>query len=182
LRQAAAILSLQSDFSAADNLEPGIGLRLGAAYGPITAYYSLYFNPLGFGRRLVMQAADLALWRPRGIPVLDRFVLGVGLLRADVSGAGSGEDYYHFASYYQLRAYVIDWLYLQYRQGLRTFNNRRGVYVDRSRLEGDDASTHTVGVVARYRGLTVGLHYTLNFEKADEVDDDFFRIAVTYEF
>jgi hypothetical protein len=182
LRQAAAILNLQSDFSAADDLEPGAGLRLGAAYGPLTAYYSLYFNPLGFGRRLVMQAADVALWRVRGIPVLDRFAFGVGLLRADVSGAGSGEDYYHFASYYQVRMYAIDRLYLQYRQGLRTFNNRRGVYIDRTRVDADDASTHTLGVVGRYRGLTVGLHYTVNFEKAGEVDDDFLRLAVAYEF
>src|SRR6185369_1305950 len=90
LRKADGILNWQNDFSAADDLRPGLGLRLGASAWPVTAYYSLYFNPLGFDRRLVMQAADVGVWRPRGIPVLDRLALGVGLLRADVSGGGAG--------------------------------------------------------------------------------------------
>jgi len=182
LRQADGILNLQNDFSTTDDLKAGAGARLGAARGPLTAYYSFYFNPLGFGRRLIMQAGDLGLWRVHGVPVLDRLVLGVGALRADVSGGGSGADYYHFASYWQARLYVCDWFYLQYRQGLRTFNNRRGVIVDETRLDADDASTHTVGLVARWRGLTAGLHYFLNLEKANEVDDDFFRATVAYEF
>jgi hypothetical protein len=182
LRQADGVLNLQNDFSTADDLKAGTGTRLGAAWGPFTAYYSLYFNPLGFDRRLIMQAADLGLWRVHGIPVLDRLVLGVGALRADVSGGGSGQDYYHFASYWQARAYLTQSLYLQYRQGLRTFNNRRGVIVDETRLEADDASTHTLGLVARWHGLTAGVHYFLNFEKAAEVDDDFFRVTVAYEF
>ena len=154
----------------------------GAAFGALTAYYSLYFNPLGFDRRLVMQAADLGLWRLHGVPVLDRLVLGVGALRADVSGGGPGQDYYHFASYWQARVYATDFLYLQYRQGLRTFNNKRGVLVDETRLQADDASTHTLGLVGRWHGLTAGVHYFLNLEKADELDDDFFRVTVAYEF
>jgi hypothetical protein len=182
LRQEDGVLNLQSDVSPTDDLKPALGARLGAAWSPLTAYYSFYFNPLGFGRRLVMQAVDLALWRPRGIPIIDRLVLGAGILRGDVSGGGSGEDYYHFGSYYQVRAYLLDTLYLQYRQGLRTFNNRRGVFMDDTRLDGDDASTHTLGLVARYHGLSAGLHYFINFEKANEVDDDFFRLTVAYEF
>jgi hypothetical protein len=182
LKQADAILNLQNDFSAIDDMKPGFGARLAGACGPFTAYYSLYFNPLGVDRRLVMQAVDLSVWRPRGIPVLDRLVLGLGMLRADVSGGGPGRDYYHFGSYFQLRVYATEFLYVQYRQGLRTFNNRRGVYLDRTRLDADDASTHTLAVVARYHGLSVGVHYFLNFEKANEVDDDFFRVTVVYEF
>jgi hypothetical protein len=182
LRQADGVLNLQNDFSPADALKPGLGLRLGAARGPLTLYYSLYFNPLGFGRRLVMQAADLGLWRLHGVPVLDRLAFGVGFLRADVSGGGPGLDYYHFGSYYQVRLYATDFLYLQYRQGLRTFNNRRGTFVDETRLDSDDASTHTVGLVGRYRGLTAGIHYFVNLEKADEIDNDFFRVNVAYEF
>lgn len=182
LRQADSVLNLQNDFSTADDLKAGMGTRVGGAFGPLTAFYSLYFNPLGFDRRLVMQAADLGLWRVEGIPVLDRIVLGVGALRADVSGGGSGQDYYHFASYWQARIYATRFLYLQYRQGLRTFNNKRGVIVDETRLEADDGSTHTLGLVGRWRGLTAGVHYFLNFEKADEVDDDFLRVTVAYEF
>jgi hypothetical protein len=65
---------------------------------------------------------------------------------------------------------------------LRTFNNRRGVVVDQTRLDADDGSTHTVGLVARWRGVTAGIHYFLDFEKAAEVDDDFLRVTVAYEF
>jgi hypothetical protein len=103
LRQADGILNLQNDFSTTDDLKAGAGARLGAARGPLTAYYSFYFNPLGFGRRLIMQAGDLGLWRVHGVPVLDRLVLGVGALRADVTGGGPGLDYYHFGSYWQAR-------------------------------------------------------------------------------
>jgi hypothetical protein len=145
-------------------------------------YYSAFFNPLGFGRRLIMQAVDLSLWRPRGIPVLDRLVLGMGLLRADVSGGGPGLDYYHFGSYWQLRCYITDFLQVQYRQGLRTFNNRRGLILDETRLTADDGSTHMLGVAARLRGLTAGVSYFINLEKANEVDDDFLRVTVAYEF
>ena len=56
----------------------------------LSAWYSAYFNPLGFGRRLFMQAIDLTLWRQRQIPVLGHFTLGAGLLLADVSGGGPG--------------------------------------------------------------------------------------------
>jgi hypothetical protein len=109
-------------------------------------------------------------------------------MRADVSGGeemgsgGAGKDYYHFGSYFQVRYHPTDWFYLQYRQGLHTFNNRRGVIVDDTRLTRDDGSTHNFGAVARYRGLTAGLYYFINLEKADEIPDDFLRASVTYDF
>jgi hypothetical protein len=182
LRQADGVLNLQGDFSPNDDLEPGVGQRLTLAFRACSAYYSLFFSPLGFDRRLVMQALDLGFWRPRSVPVLGRFALALGVLRADVSGGGPGQDYYNFGSYAQVRFYATDTLYLQYRQGVRTFNNRRGVVVDETRLDGSDGSTHTIGVVARYHGLTAGAYYFWNLEKANEVDDDFLRISVAYEF
>ena len=75
-----------------------------------------------------------------------------------------------------------DWLYLQYRTGLRTFDNRRGVVVDNTRLTRTDASTHNFAVVARHHGLTAGLYYFINLEKVDEVPNDLLRLSVTYEF
>jgi hypothetical protein len=188
LRSADAILNLQSDFAPVEETRPGFGTRLGAAWGPVSAWYSLYFNTLGFGRRLVLQALDLAVWRPRGVPLLEDFSLGMGFLRGDVSGGadegygGAGEDYYHFASYFQLRYYPIEWLYFQYRQGLRTFGNRRGFATDETDLTRDDGSSHNLGVVARWHGMSVGLYQFWNLEKADEVADDFTRLVVTYEF
>ncbi|MBC8133666.1 MAG: hypothetical protein H7X95_11850, partial [Deltaproteobacteria bacterium] len=164
------------------------GNRLGAAWGPLSGWYSTYYNPLGFGRRLLMQAADVMLWRMRGVPVLGHFSFAAGLMRADVSGGddaetgGPGRDYYHFGSYFQARYHPTDWLYVQYRQGLRTFNNRRGVTVDDTRLTSDDGSTHNFGIVARTHGLTGGIYHFINLEKADEIPDDFFRASLTYDF
>jgi hypothetical protein len=182
-----AVINLQSDFSALDDARIGWGNRVGLAWMFASAWYSAYYNPLGFGRRLFMQAVDVTIWRPRGVPVAEHFSLGAGLLRADVSGGGPGVggpglDYYDFGSYLQLRYYPTDWLYVQYRQGLRTFNNRRGVILDKTRLTSADASTHNFGIVARHRGLTVGLYYFINLEKVDEIPNDLLRLSVTYEF
>jgi hypothetical protein len=188
LRQADGVLNLQGDFSPADAVKFGYGNRLGAAWGPLSAWYSAYYNPLGFGRRLFMQAADVMLWRMRNIPVVGHFSVAAGALRADVSGGddqgvgGSGLDYYHFGSYFQLRYHPTDWLIVQYRQGLRTFNNRRGVIVDDTRLTSDDASAHNFGLIARWRGVTGGLFYFINLEKGPEIPNDFFRLSVTYDF
>jgi len=188
LRTADSVLNLQNDFSPADDVKLGWGNRVGAAFGPVSAWYSAYYNPLGFGRRLFMQAADIMLWRLRRVPVLGHFSAAAGLLRADVSGGddqgvgGPGLDYYHFGSYFQLRFHPTDWLTFQYRQGVRTFNNRRGVIVDETRLTSDDASTHNFGVWARYRGVTGGLFYFVNLEKGPEIPNDFFRASVTYDF
>jgi hypothetical protein len=182
LRRADAVLNLQTDQSPVEDSHPAGGLRLGGSKGPLTGFYSAYFNPLGHERRLFMQALDLSLWRWRRFPVLDRLVLGAGFLRADVSGGGAGRDHYHFASYWLARIYTCEWLSLQYRQGLRTFDNKRGLVFDGRRRTVEDGSTHNVAVVARVRGLAVSLSYFLNFEKADEVDDDLARLAVAYEF
>jgi hypothetical protein len=182
LRAPDGILNLQNDFSPNDDIKPGLGGRWGASWGPISGWYSLYFNPLGFGRRLFMQALDVSVWRLRGVPILERFSFAAGLLRADVAGAGAGHDYYHFASYGQVRLWVTDFLYLQYRQGLRTFENKRGLYADRTRYDSQDGSTHTVGLVARHRGLTTAVSWFWNLEKADEIPDDFLRVSLTYEF
>jgi hypothetical protein len=147
-----------------------------------SVWYSVYFNPLGFDRTLFMQAVDLSIWRPRGVPVLQHFSLGAGFLRADVSGGGAGLDYYDFADYLQVRYYPTDWLYVQYRTGLRTFDNRRGLVLGTSRLTTADASTHNFAVVGRYKGLTAGLYYFINLEKVDEIANDLLRLSVIYDF
>ena len=187
LPHADSILNLQSGFSSEDATKLGFGNRVGAAWMFASAWYSAYYNPLGFGRRLYMQALDVTIWRPRGVPVLGHFSAGAGFLRADVSGGGPGVggvgyDYYDFADYLQLRYYPVDWLYIQYRSGIRTFDNRRGIVLDKTRLTDADASTHNFAVVARHRGLTVGLYYFINLEMVDEIPNDLFRLSVVYEF
>ncbi|MBC8133283.1 MAG: hypothetical protein H7X95_09915, partial [Deltaproteobacteria bacterium] len=91
LRQGNAIINLQNDFSSESDTHLGWGNRLGAAWGPLSGWYSTYYNPLGFGRRLLMQAADVMLWRMRGVPVLGHFSFAAGLMRADVSGGDDAE-------------------------------------------------------------------------------------------
>ncbi len=188
LRQRDGVLNLQGDFSSADDTRVGVGNRVGVSWGPVSGWYSTYFNGLGFGRRLFMQSADVMLARVRAVPVLGYISLGAGFLRADVSGGaadgfgGPGLDYYHFGSYVQLRVHPADWLYLQYRQGVRTFNNRRGSWIDDTRLTSDDGSTHNFGIVARRHGLSAGLYYFINLEKGTEVPNDLVRLNVVYDF
>lgn len=187
LKRADGVLNLQNDFAPLDTLRPAFGGRVGASWGPISVHYSGLVNTLGYGRQLYLQALDLAVWRPRGVPVLQHFSFGAGVLRADVSGGergfgGPGDDYYHFATYWQVRYHPFDWLFVQYRQGLRTFDNRRGVILDDTRLSADDASAHNVSIVARWRGASVGLSQFWNLEKADEQPNDFTRLMVSYDF
>jgi len=186
LAHADAVINLQNDVSSVDHTKPGWGNRLGVAWLFASAWYSAYYNPLGFGRHLFMQALDINVWRPRGVPVLQHFSLGLGLFRADVSGGGAGVggpgfDYYHFGDYLQLRYHPTDWLYVQYRTGVRRFDNRRGVILDKSRLTNADASTHNFAVVGRHGALTLGLYYFINIEKVDEVPNDLLRLSVIYD-
>jgi cytochrome c553 len=182
LRQRDAVLNLQGDLSPLDSVHVAVGARLRASWHALSLFYSAYANGLGFGRALYLQAADVSLWRLRGVPVLENIAAELGLLRADISGAGAGQDYFHFASYFRLRYFLTEQVYAQYRQGLRTFDNRRGVFIDDTRLTRDDGSTHNFGLVARTGPLTFGAYYFFNLEKADEVTDDFLRITGVYEF
>ncbi len=161
---------------------PAFGGRLGVGWGPLAVWYSAYVNKLGFGRMLFLEAVDVGVWRIPGIPVLEDLSLSFGAMRADVSGGGAGKDYYHFGDYVDLRYYPLDWLTLRYRAGLKTFDNRRGLYYDSRRADSLDTSAHSVGVIASYRGLSVGVYYYLRFEKKDEIDNDFLRVQAVYEF
>jgi hypothetical protein len=181
LRRSDGVLSLRSDLSPDDDARLAVGTRAGLSWGPVAIWYSALFNPLGYGRRLFMQAADVTLWRARQWPVLRYLSVGAGLMRGDVSGGGAGDDYYHFGGYLQVRVHPREWLYLQYRQGVTTFDNRRGTFVDRSRLTSEDASAHNFGVVARRGGLGAGLFWFVNLE-AVEIANDLLRAVVTYEF
>jgi hypothetical protein len=182
LKQRDGVLNLQNDFSALDSAQVAFGFRLRGSWQALSIFYSGYVNGLDFGRVLYLQAADVTLWRLRGVPVLEHMAAELGLLRADISGAGAGDDYYHFASYFRLRYFLTDRVHVQYRQGLRTFDNRRGVILDDTRPTSDDGSTHNFGLVLRQGPLTFGLYYFFVLEKADEVRDDFLRVAGVYEF
>jgi hypothetical protein len=187
LREAEGVLNLQGDLASGPT-QIGFGDRVGLSWGPISLWYSAYYNQLGYGRNLFMQALDISLWRWRGIPVLQDVVLRAGIMRADVSGAevhgygGPGKDYYHFAHYLELRYYVFEWLYAQYRTGLRMFDNRREVFGDATRLNELDATSHNLGVVAKYGALRAGLWMFWNLEKNNEQDDDVLRLTVGYDF
>ncbi len=182
LRAPDGVLDLRSDSSSFDDFEFGVGDRIGLSWAPLTAWYSFQLNPLGHGRLLFMQAFDFELWRVRDVPFLQDIVVGFGAMRADVSGGGPGRDYYHFGSYGQVRYYPIDWLYVQYRWGLMTFDNRRGLYFDATRIDERDNSSHNLSVGAIWKGLYVTLQMFWNLEKANEQDNDFMRFTVGYAF
>lgn len=185
LPQADAVLDLQADF---DDAGFGFGDRIGIGWGALTAWYSLYANGLGFGRTLFMQAFDAEVYRHPELPVVDRFAVGLGAMRADISGGadegygGPGEDYYHFATYFVVKLFPLEWLYLQYRQGITNFDNRRGLWRDELRLDEGDNATHNLAAVARYEGLSATLSHAWNLEQRNEVDDDYLRLMVAYDF
>ena len=183
-------LDMQRDLVAYDGARVAVGNRLALSSGPFTVWYSLYWNPMRFGRQLVMQAVDFTVWRPE-LPILNRLAVGVGAVRAHISEdesygkpdaiAGPGA-YFHFADYVWLRAYLGDWIYFQARSGLATFDNRSGLFYDASRADASDGSHHNVALVVEYAGAQASLAYFWNFEKVDERPDDLLRLTVSYAF
>ena len=183
-------LNLQRDLVAYDGARVAVGNRLALSSGPFTLWYSLYWNPMRFGRQLIVQALDLTVWRP-AMPILNRLALGVGAVRAHISAdesfgrpdavAGAGA-YFHFADYVWLRAYLGDWIYLQARSGLATFDNRAGLFYDANRADGNDGSHDNVALVVEHAGAQASLAYFWNFEKVDEVASDLLRLTVSYAF
>jgi hypothetical protein len=183
-------LDMQRDLQAYDSARVAVGDRLSLSRGPVTLWYSLYWNPLRFGRSLLMQAIDLAIWRPAW-PVLNRLALGVGALRALISADSSygtsnavpdAGAYYDFADYVWLRCYATRWLYVQARSGLLTFNNHKGLAYDSARADPTDGSHHNLTLVAEYSGAQFSLGYYWNFEKVGEYANDFLRFMVMYAF
>ena len=183
-------LDMQRDLAAYDGARVAAGNRLALSSGPFTLWYSFYWNPMRFGRQLLMQAVDLTLWRPSW-SILNRLAVGVGFVRAHVStdesfgqpGAVAGAGaYYHFADYVWLRAYLGDWIYLQARSGLATFDNRSGLFYDASRADASDGSHHNLALVVEYAGAQASLAYFWNFEKVDEISNDLLRLTVLYAF
>lgn len=186
LRSGDAVLNMQSDLSTLDEFRVAIGNRLGLSWGPLRLWYSSHLNPLGFDRLLYMQALDAQVFRPSQWPVLRDLVFAFGLLRADVSGSdsfgGPGRDYYHFGSYWLVRYYPINQIHIEYRNGIRTHDNRRGAFFDDRRVDARDNATHSISIVGRYRGFTTGLQLQWRLERADEQPDDFLRWTLGYEF
>ena len=182
-----AVLNLRRDFAPDSDVKGGFGNRLGFGMGPFSVWYSALYNPLGFDRRLFMQAMDAVLWRIADVPVLEDVAVRTGMMRADVSGGregfgGAGDDYFHYANYLDLRYYPLDWLWIQARTGIRTFDNRRGHYMDDDRLTNRDGTSHNIGVVYENAGWMVALHHYWNLEKVNEIENDFLRLRVGYEF
>ncbi|MFN7953281.1 MAG: hypothetical protein U0610_16275 [bacterium] len=176
-----AVVDLTSDLSSSDAVRFGVGNRVRVGWGPVSGWYSIYVNNMGFGQRLVMQAVDVTLWRPDW-PVLENLAVAVGAMRADVIEKSSAHNYYHFGDYVQVRYYATDWLYLQYRGGFRSYDNRDGFYFDDERKDANDTSAHSVSIVALHRGATVGLSHYWRLEEADEQANDFLRLELRYDF
>jgi hypothetical protein len=184
------VLNLQRDLMAYDGARVGVGNRLAVSFGPLSFYYSFYWNPLHWGRQLLMQAVDLTLWRPQW-SILRHVALGVGAIRAVVwadesfgraDAVADAGYYFHFADYVWLRTYFWDWLYLQARSGLATFDNRSGLFYDARRATASDGSHHNLALVAEHAGAMVSLAYFWNLEKVDEVPNDLLRLTVSYAF
>lgn len=177
-----AVLSLQTDFSKSENLHASIGDRVGASFGPLSVYYSAMYNALGYEQKLFMQAVDAEIYRVADLPVLDSLVIAAGMLRADVTGAGRGFEYYHFADYLSIKYLIAPWLTAEGRTGLRTTHNRIASYIDNHSLTKDDVSAHNLTLTYRRGGFSLAATQFWNFEKRDEVANDLFRVRAGYDF
>lgn len=180
LRKPTDVLNLQTMSAPVDDLNYAAGGRISAAFQAATLTYSFYGGTLDHDRSLFMHALDASLWR-LDVPVLDRFAFTLGVMRADVWGGGV-PAYYNFADYLQVRFYATDCLYIQYRGGLDTRDNRSGLFTDAARLDQLDTSGHSVAVGWNQGNFTLVVQHHWQLELVDEIDDDFLRVTATYEF
>jgi len=181
LRQADQVLSIQSHVSPLDDLKFAAGGRLAVSWGPASLYYSIYGGGIGFDRSIIMQALDLTIWRIPGVPVLEDLALTIGVVRADMFG-GDQPSSYHFADYIQLRYYPTRFLYIQYRGGMETRDNRAGLFVDKDRRTQLDGTAHSLAVGYIHGGFSLVLQHLWQLELRDEQPDDLLRLTATYEF
>lgn len=180
LRKATDVLSIQSGAAPLDDLNFVGGGRLSASFQQATLSYSFQGGTLDFDRSLYLQALDITLWR-LDLPVLEDIAITAGLLRADVWG-GDLKAYYNFADYIQIRYYPTDWLYIQYRGGFDSRDNRGGAFVDTSRLDELDTSAHSIALGYIRGNFSLVIQHLWQLELVNEQDDDFFRVTATYEF
>jgi hypothetical protein len=183
-----AVIDLQTDLSSSTDARWALGDRVGLAWEAISVWYSIYYNRVRFDRQLLLQAIDISLWRPHGIPVLEDLAITLGVARADVSGGTWTEErvplehYYHFADYLRLQYFITEWLQLDARTGIVTTNNREGVYRDEDRDDVTDVTTHAIGLTARFMGFSASLHHHWRYERRDEIPNDLLRLRLSYAF
>ena len=138
------------------------GNRLGAAWRFVSAWYSAYFNPLGFGRRLFMQAFDLTIWRPRAHPGAAALQprRGPAARRRLGRRPGRGRRRPRLLPLRRLppASLLPDRLALPpVPHGAAHLQQPARRRLDNSRLTTPTARRTTSRVVARYRGLTAGI-------------------------
>lgn len=147
----------------------------------------MLFNRIDFDARLIMQAFDVAIWSVWDLPVLRDISLMAGVMRADVLTSDAFlvlalEDYYHFGDYVELRYAPLEWLSLRARTGFRSYDNRGAPYYDRNRMDTNDGQSTTAGAYLRFGNWLFDFSHTWRVEAVDEIDNDFSRARVTYEF
>ena len=136
---------------------------------------------MDFGQSLLVQAFDLSVYRIPNIPFLEDLAVSFGVVRADVWRSGE-PDSYHFADYVEVRYFLYDTLYLQYRGGLDMRDNHTGAFADPDRLDRFDTSAHSVALGWSHRGFSLVLQHLWQLELVDEQPDDLLRLTAAYEF
>src|SRR5690606_13255749 len=145
-----------------DAVKPAVGTRLGGGLRPLPLRPAFLVHPRRHRGPLFLHAVQLELWRMDVVPVLQDVEVSAGGQRADVSrgaSGGPGGDYYHFGSHASIGYFPIEYLYLQYRAGLRTHDNRRGLYWDETRADERDRSSHNLTIMGRYKGFYASLQF-----------------------
>ena len=157
-----------------------LGGRLKIGYGKAIAFLSFYWNQYSGRYDLIMPSADISL-SYGFLPFTPNIAVKMGFLRPYIEGAPPIGNYYHFANYLRLDIKLPEGFLFRLLTGTKTIQNYRGLYYDRERGDENDSTTFNFALFWKKYGFTTGIQYVINFEEI-EVQNNFMRISMTYEF
>lgn len=170
---------LPTEKSQPDKLALGGRLKIG--YGKVVGFLSLYWNQYSGKYNFIMPGADLTL-SYGFLPFAKFLAVKMGFLRPYVEGDPNViGNYYHFADYIRFDVKLPENFSFRYIAGTSTFQNYKGFFYDKETGDENDSTTHNFGLYWRKEKFTVGFQYVINLE-AKEINNDFMRVLLVYEF
>ena len=158
-----------------------LGGRMKVGYKKFTCFLSVYWNQYSGSYDLIMPGVDITL--SYGFLPFAKFVaLKAGFLRPYIEGDPiTVGTYYHFADYIRVDLKLPKSFSFRYIAGTKTIQNYKGLFYDKERGDENDSTTHNFALFWRKDGFVFGIQYVINLE-AKEIDDDFMRFLMVYEF
>ncbi|MCS7212774.1 MAG: hypothetical protein NZ927_00905 [Candidatus Calescibacterium sp.] len=162
-----------------------IGDRLTLGTDKFILYLSAYWNQYKGKYNYVMGAFDVAF--PYGFlgkeEIFRRLSLSAGILRSYATGdRDTVGSYFHFANYARLNIMLPLNLELRLLTGVKTIQNYRGLFYDKSTADNSDTASYNLALIYRIGLFSGQIQYIANSEFADEVEDNLFRVMFIFEF